>query len=194
MVSLAQILLLLILHGLQLVLAGHKVASKCPARCYGMFALPDPSLTRTRLQVSGHGTHGGKGRCYPFWQSFQACMAGSNPGTGCKLQAEDYKECLHHSKKVRAPHLLAQTMHFVLSDTLFWQSSYRALFSCSQNIADVGLAQSCSTSLQHSRMAHDGFQTSVMGRPRRPADVCFFFWFPLFPPCASSAIGSTCDK
>jgi len=59
--------------------------------------------------VSGHGTHGGKGRCYPFWQSFQACMAGANPGTGCKLEAEDYKECLHHSKKyVRAATIAAE--------------------------------------------------------------------------------------
>jgi len=52
--------------------------------------------------VSGYGVHGGKGRCYQFWQDFVQCMnankAGGVNAYACKPQHSDYIECLHHSK------------------------------------------------------------------------------------------------
>ncbi len=52
--------------------------------------------------VNGFGVRGGRGRCYPFFEAFVACVneAGNARGHKCTLQADDYKECLHHEKAV----------------------------------------------------------------------------------------------
>lgn len=57
---------------------------------------------------SGFGVFTERGRCFPFWQDFMACYDSSKyPTRECKLQLEDYMECLHHTKEVcQAPTVL----------------------------------------------------------------------------------------
>jgi hypothetical protein len=52
--------------------------------------------------VQGFGVRGGRGRCFPFFESFLECVntAGNERGYKCVKQADDYKECLHHQKAV----------------------------------------------------------------------------------------------
>lgn len=51
---------------------------------------------------SGFGAWGGKGRCYPHWQEFTKCVDKNGDAKVCGMEAEDYVECLHHRKQVRA--------------------------------------------------------------------------------------------
>ncbi|KAI8586799.1 hypothetical protein BDZ88DRAFT_399429 [Geranomyces variabilis] len=51
---------------------------------------------------SGFGLNGGRGRCFPFWQDFAKCYVQTDaPKEDCRLQFEDYQECLYHRKEVR---------------------------------------------------------------------------------------------
>ncbi|TPX56521.1 hypothetical protein PhCBS80983_g04475 [Powellomyces hirtus] len=50
---------------------------------------------------SGFGMNGGRGRCFPFWQEFTKCYVQTDaPKQECKLQFEDYQECLYHRKEL----------------------------------------------------------------------------------------------
>eukprot|EP01134_Creolimax_fragrantissima_P001543 CFRG1543T1 len=49
--------------------------------------------------ASGYGKLGGTGRCFQFFRDFEDCMRGDG-NFDCKLQYEDYMECLHHNKEV----------------------------------------------------------------------------------------------
>jgi NADH dehydrogenase (ubiquinone) Fe-S protein 5 len=49
---------------------------------------------------SGFGLKGGRGRCFPFWQEFAKCYASADHPEDCRLQYEDYQECLFHRKEV----------------------------------------------------------------------------------------------
>ncbi|KAH7032821.1 uncharacterized protein B0I36DRAFT_320102 [Microdochium trichocladiopsis] len=59
--------------------------------------------------ASGFGNDGGPGRCFPFWQEVLACYVvntSAEDDSGkkkCSPALEDYYECLHHKKEVRAP-------------------------------------------------------------------------------------------
>ncbi|KAI8831575.1 hypothetical protein BC829DRAFT_366154, partial [Chytridium lagenaria] len=48
----------------------------------------------------GFGTNGGRGRCFPFFQEFSKCYVQADSPKECKLQYEDYQECLYHRKEV----------------------------------------------------------------------------------------------
>ena len=50
---------------------------------------------------SGFGTNGGRGRCFPFWQDYAKCHVESTKMGECKLQYEDYQECLFHKKEFK---------------------------------------------------------------------------------------------
>ncbi|KXS14186.1 hypothetical protein M427DRAFT_99842 [Gonapodya prolifera JEL478] len=49
---------------------------------------------------SGFGLRGGRGRCFPHWQEFTKCYGSADHPDDCKLQFEDYQECLFHRKEV----------------------------------------------------------------------------------------------
>ncbi|KAJ3158677.1 hypothetical protein HDU86_002642 [Geranomyces michiganensis] len=50
---------------------------------------------------SGFGLNGGRGRCFPFWQDFAKCYVQTDaPKEDCRLQFEDYQECLYHRKEL----------------------------------------------------------------------------------------------
>lgn len=49
---------------------------------------------------SGFGLKGGRGRCFPFWQEFAKCYASADHPEDCRLQYDDYQECLFHRKEV----------------------------------------------------------------------------------------------
>ncbi|KAI9295999.1 hypothetical protein K502DRAFT_290251 [Neoconidiobolus thromboides FSU 785] len=49
---------------------------------------------------SGFGLNGGISRCFPMWQEVHKCYAVSDDPKSCKLQLDDYFECLHHNKEV----------------------------------------------------------------------------------------------
>ncbi|KZS87263.1 hypothetical protein SISNIDRAFT_476315 [Sistotremastrum niveocremeum HHB9708] len=49
--------------------------------------------------ASGFGYAGGRSRCFTFWQEFSKCYAGADTPSECRLQAEDYLECLHHKNE-----------------------------------------------------------------------------------------------
>jgi NADH dehydrogenase (ubiquinone) Fe-S protein 5 len=53
--------------------------------------------------ASGFGVKGTRGRCHAFWQDFSACMSTADTPSACFALREDYLECLHHRKEVRAP-------------------------------------------------------------------------------------------
>eukprot|EP00850_Spirogloea_muscicola_P026890 SM011791S25562 [mRNA] locus=s11791:195:383:- [translate_table: standard] len=55
--------------------------------------------------ASGFGIKGGAGRCYAVWLEFSECMARCEEPSQCAPLREDYFECLHHRKEVRAPRL-----------------------------------------------------------------------------------------
>lgn len=42
----------------------------------------------------------GPSRCFSFWQDFRKCYVTAESVGDCKLQKEDYLECLHHTKEV----------------------------------------------------------------------------------------------
>mmetsp|Transcript_14852 Transcript_14852/g.20741 ORF Transcript_14852/g.20741 Transcript_14852/m.20741 type:complete len:91 (-) Transcript_14852:51-323(-) len=55
--------------------------------------------------TSGVGSWGSTGRCYPFWQDYQQCVA-SVPNKfdraallSCSLYKEDYLECISRAKE-----------------------------------------------------------------------------------------------
>ncbi|KAF8911223.1 hypothetical protein CPB85DRAFT_1304298 [Mucidula mucida] len=48
--------------------------------------------------MSGFSYSGGQPRCFAFWQEFQKCYASADIPTQCRLQGEDYLECLHGKK------------------------------------------------------------------------------------------------
>ncbi|KAH9941890.1 uncharacterized protein BXZ73DRAFT_98278 [Epithele typhae] len=59
--------------------------------------------------ASGFGIHGGVGRCFAFWQEFSKCYAQTDTPSKCRAPAEDYLECLHHTKEIeRAKELKAE--------------------------------------------------------------------------------------
>lgn len=51
---------------------------------------------------SGRGIFTKKGRCNQFWAEFSKCQQVEElPLLDCRQKAEDYLECLHHTKEVR---------------------------------------------------------------------------------------------
>jgi len=42
----------------------------------------------------------GRSRCFAFWQEFSKCYAQTDNPKECSPQAEDYLECLHHTKEI----------------------------------------------------------------------------------------------
>ncbi|GJJ14958.1 hypothetical protein Clacol_009228 [Clathrus columnatus] len=59
--------------------------------------------------ASGFGWHGNRSRCFTHWQEFAKCYAGTDRPAECMPAAEDYLECLHHTKeKKRAQIIQAQ--------------------------------------------------------------------------------------
>ncbi|KAI0002163.1 hypothetical protein BJV74DRAFT_817399 [Russula compacta] len=50
--------------------------------------------------ASGFGFNGGRSRCFAFWQEFSKCYAETDRPKECAPQAEDYLECLHHTKEI----------------------------------------------------------------------------------------------
>ncbi|KAF8504786.1 hypothetical protein F5888DRAFT_1658587 [Russula emetica] len=50
--------------------------------------------------ASGFGFNGGRSRCFAFWQEFSKCYAQTDNPKECNPQAEDYLECLHHTKEI----------------------------------------------------------------------------------------------
>ncbi|KAL9710189.1 hypothetical protein Ac2012v2_006485 [Leucoagaricus gongylophorus] len=49
--------------------------------------------------ASGFAYSGGRPRCFPHWQDFQKCYAGTDDPKSCITQYFDYFECLHHRKE-----------------------------------------------------------------------------------------------
>lgn len=62
--------------------------------------------------MSGYSYNGGASRCFSTWQKFLDCYTAkdtSDPLQQCKLFAEDYNECLHHTKEIeRASKIAAE--------------------------------------------------------------------------------------
>ncbi|OCH86717.1 hypothetical protein OBBRIDRAFT_760910 [Obba rivulosa] len=50
--------------------------------------------------ASGYGVNGGVPRCFVYWQEFQKCYAQTDVPLQCRPQADDYLECLHHTKEI----------------------------------------------------------------------------------------------
>ncbi|KIJ25630.1 hypothetical protein M422DRAFT_785492 [Sphaerobolus stellatus SS14] len=50
--------------------------------------------------ASGFGYHGGRSRCYNYWQEFMKCYTQTDDPGACRPPAEDYMECLHHTKEI----------------------------------------------------------------------------------------------
>lgn len=51
----------------------------------------------------GRGAKGGRGRCYGLWSAFSACAEQHSKykfQNECRIEREDYIECLHHTKLV----------------------------------------------------------------------------------------------
>ncbi|KAG2154234.1 uncharacterized protein EDB93DRAFT_1133354 [Suillus bovinus] len=42
----------------------------------------------------------GRSRCFAYWQEFSKCYAEADVPSQCRLQADDYLECLHHTKEI----------------------------------------------------------------------------------------------
>lgn len=69
--------------------------------------------------ASGFGVNGNQGRCYPFWMDYAQCMQAPDCNlTQCAKLREDYFECLHHRKEVRA--------HTAYKPRRRWQTERRA--------------------------------------------------------------------
>ncbi|THH21172.1 hypothetical protein EW146_g356 [Bondarzewia mesenterica] len=69
--------------------------------------------------ASGYGFHGGRSRCFAYWQEFSKCYAQTDSPTQCRPQADDYLECLHHTKEVRASIVLCPLFALIIE---FWLS------------------------------------------------------------------------
>ncbi|VDB91216.1 unnamed protein product [Peniophora sp. CBMAI 1063] len=50
--------------------------------------------------ASGFGYTSGRPRCFVYWQEFSKCYASNDTPSQCNVQAEDYLECLHHTKEI----------------------------------------------------------------------------------------------
>ncbi|EIW78430.1 hypothetical protein CONPUDRAFT_128055 [Coniophora puteana RWD-64-598 SS2] len=50
--------------------------------------------------ASGFSYTAGRSRCFTYWQEFSKCYANSDSPSQCRLQADDYLECLHHTKEI----------------------------------------------------------------------------------------------
>lgn len=50
--------------------------------------------------ASGFSYTGGRSRCFAYWQEFSKCYADADVPSQCRLQADDYLECLHHTKEI----------------------------------------------------------------------------------------------
>ncbi|KII87787.1 hypothetical protein PLICRDRAFT_42283 [Plicaturopsis crispa FD-325 SS-3] len=50
--------------------------------------------------ASGYGYKGGRSRCFAYWQEFSKCYAETDSPSACRLQADDYLECLHHPQDI----------------------------------------------------------------------------------------------
>ncbi|TCD62767.1 hypothetical protein EIP91_006439, partial [Steccherinum ochraceum] len=50
--------------------------------------------------ASGFSASGGTPRCFAFWQEFSKCYASTDNPSQCRVQADDYLECLHHKKEI----------------------------------------------------------------------------------------------
>ncbi|KAI8813597.1 hypothetical protein BJ742DRAFT_849434 [Cladochytrium replicatum] len=48
---------------------------------------------------SGFGLNGGRNRCFTFFQEFMKCYTQADTREECRLQFEDYQECLYHRKE-----------------------------------------------------------------------------------------------
>ncbi|KAH7886914.1 hypothetical protein F5I97DRAFT_1871181 [Phlebopus sp. FC_14] len=49
--------------------------------------------------ASGISFTGGRSRCFTYWQEFSKCYSQAGDPGDCRLQGEDYLECLHHTKQ-----------------------------------------------------------------------------------------------
>lgn len=62
----------------------------------------------------------GPSRCFPFWQEVLACYVTNsnvdspNAKGKCLAPLDDYYECLHHKKEVRAPSIYTHTHSYTL--------------------------------------------------------------------------------
>ncbi|KAF7795641.1 hypothetical protein EIP86_006806 [Pleurotus ostreatoroseus] len=50
--------------------------------------------------ASGFGYNGGTSRCFAYWQEFTKCYASTDHPGKCRLQADDYLECLHRTQEI----------------------------------------------------------------------------------------------
>ncbi|KAG1753586.1 uncharacterized protein EDB91DRAFT_405266 [Suillus paluster] len=50
--------------------------------------------------ASGFSYTGGRSRCFAYWQEFSKCYAEADAPSQCRLPADDYLECLHHTKEI----------------------------------------------------------------------------------------------
>ncbi|KAI6029719.1 hypothetical protein PISMIDRAFT_681491 [Pisolithus microcarpus 441] len=50
--------------------------------------------------ASGFGYTGGRSRCFVYWQEFSKCYSQADAPSQCRVQADDYLECLHHTKEI----------------------------------------------------------------------------------------------
>lgn len=62
--------------------------------------------------MSGVGYTGGTSRCWYEWQKFLDCYTAKDvtDPSQCKLFAEDYTECLHHSKEIVRARKIAEEL------------------------------------------------------------------------------------
>lgn len=45
-------------------------------------------------------TQVGRSRCFVYWQEFSKCYSQADAPSQCRVQADDYLECLHHTKEI----------------------------------------------------------------------------------------------
>ncbi|KAF8524268.1 hypothetical protein BU17DRAFT_63268 [Hysterangium stoloniferum] len=68
--------------------------------------------------ASGFSYHGGRSRCFAHWQEFAKCYAQTDNPHQCRPPAEDYLECLHHTKEIdRAKTVQSQFVKYAQQQT-----------------------------------------------------------------------------
>ncbi|EKM57600.1 uncharacterized protein PHACADRAFT_206492 [Phanerochaete carnosa HHB-10118-sp] len=50
--------------------------------------------------ASGFGFGGGPSRCFGYWREFAKCYASADSPSQCRVQADDYLECLHRTQEI----------------------------------------------------------------------------------------------
>ena len=65
------------------------------------YVLPTKPINEAELAPTGIFTQ--HGRCFEFWKKLKECERTAElPKIDCPVYFEDYFECLHHSKEVKA--------------------------------------------------------------------------------------------